>query len=186
MYLNADVAAAVVPLDQAIIACRSDDLPEIASLGLTLVRWRGDPQSPSHRCLERSDPRAELLHQAGQANRTRVLHAQELSATRAPLRWRSHMAPGRAGSRSSSEACQVARRRSARSTWPRSARSVGGGAGHLRRSRRDQSGHRDGLRRGLVAAVPNPLHGEFGVAGGERELADDRHAGSLHLRAARP
>jgi transposase len=40
VYLTADPAEAAVLLDKAIIACRADDVPEIASLGRTLGRWR--------------------------------------------------------------------------------------------------------------------------------------------------
>ena len=40
LYLTADPAEAAVLLDKAIIACRADDVPEIASLGRTLDRWR--------------------------------------------------------------------------------------------------------------------------------------------------
>jgi transposase len=40
VYLTADPAEAAVLLDKAIIACRADDVPEIASLGRTLARWR--------------------------------------------------------------------------------------------------------------------------------------------------
>jgi len=40
VYLTADPADAAVLLDKAIIACRADDVPEIASLGRTLARWR--------------------------------------------------------------------------------------------------------------------------------------------------
>ena len=43
-----------------------------------------------------------------------------------------------------------------------------GGAGHLRRPRRDQSGHRHGVGRGRLAAVPDPLHGQPGLAGARR------------------
>ena len=63
---------------------------------------------------------------------------------------------------------------------------VRGGAGHLRRPRRDQSGHRHGAGGGVMAAVPNALHGQPGFAGPQGELADDRHLGPLHLRATRP
>jgi transposase len=40
VYLTGDVDQATVLLDKAIIACRADDVPEIASLGRTLARWR--------------------------------------------------------------------------------------------------------------------------------------------------
>jgi transposase len=40
VYLTAAPADAAVLLDKAIIACRADDVPEIASLGRTLARWR--------------------------------------------------------------------------------------------------------------------------------------------------
>jgi transposase len=40
VYLTADPDEAAVLLDKAIIACRADDVPEIASLGRTLARWR--------------------------------------------------------------------------------------------------------------------------------------------------
>jgi transposase len=40
VYLTADPAEAAVLLDKAIIACRADDVPEIATLGRTLGRWR--------------------------------------------------------------------------------------------------------------------------------------------------
>lgn len=40
VYLTADPKEAAVLLDKAIIACRADDVPEIASLGRTLARWR--------------------------------------------------------------------------------------------------------------------------------------------------
>lgn len=40
VYLTADPAEAAVLLDKAVIACRADDVPEIATLGRTLARWR--------------------------------------------------------------------------------------------------------------------------------------------------
>jgi transposase len=40
VYLTTEPAEAAVLLDKAIIACRADDVPEIASLGRTLARWR--------------------------------------------------------------------------------------------------------------------------------------------------
>jgi transposase len=40
VYLTTDPAEAAVLLDKAIIASRADDVPEIASLGRTLARWR--------------------------------------------------------------------------------------------------------------------------------------------------
>lgn len=40
VYLTAEPADAAVLLDKAIIACRADDVPEIATLGRTLARWR--------------------------------------------------------------------------------------------------------------------------------------------------
>jgi transposase len=40
VYLTADPAEAAVLLDKAIVACSADDVPEIASLGRTLARWR--------------------------------------------------------------------------------------------------------------------------------------------------
>jgi transposase len=40
VYLTADPGEAAVLLDKAIIACRADDVPEIASLGRTLAHWR--------------------------------------------------------------------------------------------------------------------------------------------------
>jgi hypothetical protein len=40
LYLTADPAEAAVLLDKAVIACRADDVAEIASLGRTLGRWR--------------------------------------------------------------------------------------------------------------------------------------------------
>ena len=40
VYLTADPDEAAVLLDKAIIACRADDVAEIASLGRTLGRWR--------------------------------------------------------------------------------------------------------------------------------------------------
>ena len=61
-----------------------------------------------------------------------------------------------------------------------------GGARHLRRPRGHQGRHRLGLRRGVVAAVPHPLHGEPGLSVRQGDLADDRHLGALDLRAARP
>ena len=70
--------------------------------------------------------------------------------------------------------------------FPGRPRPVRGRAGHLRRPRRHQSRHRGGAGRGVVAALPNPLHGQPGHEGPEGELADDRHPGALDLRAARP
>ena len=61
-----------------------------------------------------------------------------------------------------------------------------GRAGHLRRPRGHQGRHRPGLRRGLVAAVPHPLHGQPRLSLRQGELAHDRHLGALDLRAARP
>jgi transposase len=40
VYLTADPDEAAVLLDKAIIACRADDVPEVATLGRTLGRWR--------------------------------------------------------------------------------------------------------------------------------------------------
>jgi transposase len=40
VYLTGDTADAAVLLDKAVIACRADDVPEIATLGRTLGRWR--------------------------------------------------------------------------------------------------------------------------------------------------
>ncbi len=50
----------------------------------------------------------------------------------------------------------------------------------------NQGGHRPGAHRRLVAALSDPLHGELGITGPKGQLADDRRAGALDLRAARP
>ena len=48
-----------------------------------------------------------------------------------------------------------------------------------------QGGHRPGLRRGVVATLPHPFHGQPGFSLCQGELAHDRHLGALDLRAAR-
>jgi transposase len=48
VYLTTDPADAAVLLDKAIIACRADDVPEIASLGRTLARWREEILNHHH------------------------------------------------------------------------------------------------------------------------------------------
>ena len=49
----------------------------------------------------------------------------------------------------------------------------------LRRPRRHQGRHRRRARRGVLAAVPDPLHGQPRLPGPEGHLADGRHLGAL-------
>jgi transposase len=51
-----------------------------------------DLEPPSNRCIERTDRRAELLRQAGQAGRSRVHELRALQAPGSPPRRRSHLA----------------------------------------------------------------------------------------------
>jgi transposase len=40
VYLTANLEEATVLLDKAIVGCRSEEVPEVATLGHTLSRWR--------------------------------------------------------------------------------------------------------------------------------------------------
>jgi transposase len=93
VYLTGDPDEATVLLDKAIVACAQEEVPEIATLGHTLARWRQEIfEPPQDRRVERTHRGPELLRQTGQAGRPRLLHLRQLPPTRAALRRRRGMA----------------------------------------------------------------------------------------------
>jgi transposase len=68
VYLTADPAEAAVLLDKAIIACRADDVLEIATLGRTLARWREEILN-HHRTGASNGPTEGLNFSAKQVKR---------------------------------------------------------------------------------------------------------------------
>ena len=81
VYLIADPDEAAVLLDDAVAACRNDEVPEIRTPRPHIVALeRRDLEPPSHRGIERANGGVELLRHAGQEGRTGLHELRALQA----------------------------------------------------------------------------------------------------------